>query len=721
MQDLGLCEICPQIDFKRHIYGDNGFRYRVPHLETGTIHMLRERSTGCAVCYVAYHSFGKETMDDLRCHLYATDFCMCPIKISDEHEERLVCEHPKHIVFTLNSKPPRYAGFQICLDRRAKRVDRDINIAGFVESTDDSCFTGRAVADKADLRPKNFLVIDVEQKCIISAPPDCRFVALSYVWGSAKQKKLTRKNWDVLSQPGALDADDVPATIWDTILLTRSLGEIYCWIDALCIFQNDPASQQDQISQMGAIYSRALVTIVNTAGDGSTGLPGMRVGTRNLQHIKIRLRDFDLVKAHDDVDIYGDSRHNISMWEKRAWTYQERIFSRRLIIFRKKQIYWHCRSATFVEEKILETRGPPTVLASMERMITRLPEIPRNLADYTSRLLKMKTIDDKEYHLYRSFVKGYTVRQLSYGSDALNAFAGVSRALSLLGKAEYIWGLPKSSFSDALTWSAKGLQKNPCLQNILRRDGTIVQLPFPSWCWASRTYSTSTEYVGGIDCFERGIALAPHLIIFYSCLTDGGVVRITQVSDDSEEGSQPKPAGNSMTSKWLGYPRIHNTLKPTSDLSDQETIHSGELKFWSSVATVYLFTEKQRLRGKPRTTFLSSRGSILMASAHLDSNHYRSPEDSRVPKQVREADLRNIQGKALEGDCHITILDLVIVHGEITQTAGGISGLSSTGRVLRALAVGWEDGVAIREGFVLIAEEHWVGLENREWKLVTMR
>ena len=85
------------------------------------------------------------------------------------------------------------------------------------------------------------------------------------------------------------------------------------------------------------------------------------------------------------------------------------------------------------------------------------------------------------------------------------------------------------------------------------------------------------------------------------------------------------------------------------------------------------------------------------------------------------ADLKNPQRDNLQGDCDVAVLDLVIVHGEIFEVSGGVSGLSSTGRVLRALSVSWKAGVAFREGYVDIAEEHWILLKNREWKLVTLR
>ncbi|OCL07976.1 HET-domain-containing protein, partial [Glonium stellatum] len=191
-------------------------------------------------------------------------------------------------------------------------------------------------------QPEHLLVIDVEDSCVTAAPPACRFVALSYVWGSAKQKKLTHADWPVLSQKGALEGQDIPATIKDAIRVTKAIGEQYCWIDALCIFQDDPASQQDQISQMGAIYSRALLTIVAATGDANSGLHGVRPSTRVFRQDILHLPTISLLKVIDDSSSPLSIYDRISPWQTRAWTFQERIFSRRMLIFREKQIYWHC-------------------------------------------------------------------------------------------------------------------------------------------------------------------------------------------------------------------------------------------------------------------------------------------------------------------------------------------------------------------------------------------
>src|SRR5690242_17334344 len=64
---------------------------------------------------------------------------------------------------------------------------------------------------------KNMKVIDCIQRAVVPAPPDCRYFALSYVWGENQQ-------------PCALDGI-LPQTIEDSITATIYLGHRYLWID----------------------------------------------------------------------------------------------------------------------------------------------------------------------------------------------------------------------------------------------------------------------------------------------------------------------------------------------------------------------------------------------------------------------------------------------------------------------------------------------------------
>lgn len=86
--------------------------------------------------------------------------------------------------------------------------------------------------------------VDVEQGCLVSALPDCRYyVALSYVWGGVDTLGTTKANKRMHQQPGMLSSNNadlsIPETIRDAMRLVYSLGERYLWVDCLCIVQDD--------------------------------------------------------------------------------------------------------------------------------------------------------------------------------------------------------------------------------------------------------------------------------------------------------------------------------------------------------------------------------------------------------------------------------------------------------------------------------------------------
>lgn len=67
-----------------------------------------------------------------------------------------------------------------------------------------------------DLRTSR--MIDVEARRIIPCPPNCDYVALSYVWGGVKLEE------------GALENRKLPQTIEDAIKVTLNLGIQYLWV-----------------------------------------------------------------------------------------------------------------------------------------------------------------------------------------------------------------------------------------------------------------------------------------------------------------------------------------------------------------------------------------------------------------------------------------------------------------------------------------------------------
>jgi hypothetical protein len=109
-------------------------------------------------------------------------------------------------------------------------------------------------------------IIDCHTRTIMPAPPDCEYVALSYVWGTTH----------LVTPKDLLDWSRVPELIKDTIAATLGLGYKYLWVDYYCIPQDDPIQRQYQIENMDKIYSEAQITIIAACSeDASTGMPGV--------------------------------------------------------------------------------------------------------------------------------------------------------------------------------------------------------------------------------------------------------------------------------------------------------------------------------------------------------------------------------------------------------------------------------------------------------------
>ena len=65
--------------------------------------------------------------------------------------------------------------------------------------------------------------------------------------------------------------------------VTKRLGAQYLWVNRLCINNSDLHEKNFIISKMDAIYEGAEFTIVSTAGDARTGIPGVTTTPRKPQ------------------------------------------------------------------------------------------------------------------------------------------------------------------------------------------------------------------------------------------------------------------------------------------------------------------------------------------------------------------------------------------------------------------------------------------------------
>ncbi|KAH7018161.1 heterokaryon incompatibility protein-domain-containing protein [Microdochium trichocladiopsis] len=336
-------------------------------------------------------------------------------------------------------------------------------------------------------------MIDVKARKIVTCPSQCRYVALSYMWGG------------VSPQPGALEAGTLPRTIEDAITVTKAIGVDYLWVDALCIDQFASDQQRQQLAMMDLLYSCAYITIVALHGDNAdSGLCGVRddESPRPSQACEV-------IDGTELVSIFALAELELmtSQYNTRAWTLQEFLLSPRRLVFGKNQAHLLCNTAQYTET-IDETVDPAKVLAPPEGTQTGF-YFPSSHADAApaSRLAVA------DFH-YRQLVDAYTNRKMTNSSDSLNAVLG---ALEYLRKAVlpggFVFGLPLAELPQSLRWIHH------------RSVQARRRLAFPSWSFVGwegpALYNETLDLVHGEGEVRRYDAKTD-LVVEYLGVADGG-------------------------------------------------------------------------------------------------------------------------------------------------------------------------------------------------------
>ena len=322
-------------------------------------------------------------------------------------------------------------------------------------------------------------LIDVHQRCLVCTPTACRYIALSYVWGNVKAFQTTRSNVATLYQMNSLDevSKDIPTTIVDAIDFVAKIGERYLWVDSLCIVQDDSREKHSQIANMDAIYGNALLTIDAAAGqDANAGLPGVRPFSRQVEQLIVEYQPGRRLMATQPI-LTGVADN--SYWNTRAWTYQERFLSKRSLIFTENCTFFQCQRILWCEDIVAEK----SEIIDYHQMEDYLPvdwSPERN--DHMYKLhYALHVHRSTNWVEYLRTVEEYTPRMLSFDSDILAAFAGMSKVLSSMFRSHLLYGLPESLFDCALLWQPAGTIVR---RTIPRYESNLSGVYFPTWSWA---------------------------------------------------------------------------------------------------------------------------------------------------------------------------------------------------------------------------------------------
>jgi hypothetical protein len=175
------------------------------------------------------------------------------------------------------------------------------------------------------------------------------YICLSHCWGTAAVPIRTTSS-NISSHKEGISLSALPQTFQDALAFVHRLGLRYIWIDSLCIVQDDKDDWLLHAKSMATIYQYAHLTLAATwAKDGtvgcySSGSPydATLLSAENTERSSLYYRR-TLPHWWDQTSrIASYSSDSSYPLLSRAWVFQERILSPRILHFGEAELLWEC-------------------------------------------------------------------------------------------------------------------------------------------------------------------------------------------------------------------------------------------------------------------------------------------------------------------------------------------------------------------------------------------
>lgn len=446
-------------------------------------------------------------------------------------------------------------------------------------------------------KPQGILVIDVKRLCLCHLPQESRYVALSYRWPTIDTFLLPEDALDDLLQPQSLGRImcKLPQKIKDAIHCVADLGEAFLWVDALCIIQDNEAHKKFQILQMDKIYGSALLTLVSASSAKTRDTEicnGFPRYSENKGHV---LQEIETVQ-NLRLAVPFDTVSNVlatSVWDTRAWTYQESLLSKRRLYFTDTQVYFQCSCSVFCEDGIGEGSDPSADIFTGSNLwnMGALYSAQTSTSDFGTAYLSRLPYHHPTHAIrgYENCLADYTARCISNPSDILNAFRGIQTVLEETMDTVFWYGLPEGYLDKALLWTLTRSHKRRDLTSSF--DCGSTDLHIPSWTWAG--WDSAVE-LGSYFCIT---GIQPEAL-WYSINKDCKLSRIETEAwyrdfefpqnENKNVSPQGEPPNDSSSI-------IKSTIGSRNMRPDRETLK--HLACWTTLTTFLLTAKEAPLYG----------------------------------------------------------------------------------------------------------------------------
>ncbi|KAK2603120.1 hypothetical protein N8I77_009600 [Diaporthe amygdali] len=292
-----------------------------------------------------------------------------------------------------------------------------------------------------------------------------QYMTLSHCWGAWGAVSLPVLTVENLSerQTIGLDTSLLPKTFKEAVEVAQWYNCRWLWIDSLCIIQDSTEDWQREAVMMYNVYKSALLNI--SADDSNDARWGCFRNRDGLSVMPMRLgfpqhEEWSSWLTPDSTGLFEAITD--APLAKRAWVFQERQLSRRVLHFTSREVVWECcaEGSYFACETF--PHGAPYRTIFGER--------PK----YQSQGQKGSV--DEIYDTWDMLCQSYSEKKLSFVGDKVVALSGLAQEFqAMLPEDTYVAGMWRSLLPQSLLWRSADASGR------IDSDKYIA----PSWSWLS--------------------------------------------------------------------------------------------------------------------------------------------------------------------------------------------------------------------------------------------